>query len=249
MTSNRNLYRWFYDNIHSRYYNLLMKWCFLPFGGEQRVRREMLEVVDLRPGDRILDMCCGTGNTTFAIAKRVGEVSNIKAIDLSSGQIRIANRQNRFANIDFMVMDAGRTSFCQGDFDKVVIPHALHEMPRATRLAVLKEASRVLADAGTLAVLEMDNPPNPLLRLFVGLWWFYWLPFNFETATRRDMLGRGVAAEMAEAGFVSVRKLSLHRGVFQLVQGRKVGEPSLEEALPRSKEECSKVREADDGGA
>jgi ubiquinone/menaquinone biosynthesis C-methylase UbiE len=230
VTSNRNLHRWFYDYIHSRYYNLLMKWCFLPFGGEQWVRREMLGVVDLRPGDRILDMCCGTGNTTFAIAKRVGEVSKIKAIDLSSGQIRIAKRQNRFPNVDFMVMDAGRTSFCRGDFEKVVIPHALHEMPRATRLAVLKEAGRVLVDGGTLAVLEIDNPPNPLLRLFIGLWWFYWLPFNFETATRRDMLGQGVAAEMAEAGFGSVHKLSMHSGIFQVVQGRKASRPGLEEA-------------------
>ncbi len=249
MTSDRNLYRWFYDNIHSRYYNLLMKWCFLPFGGEQRVRREMLEVVDLRPGDRILDMCCGTGNTTFAIAERVGELSKIKAVDLSSGQIRMAKRRNRFPNIEFMVMDAGRTSFCRGDFDKVVIPHALHEMLRATRLALLKEASRVLADGGTLAVLEMDNAPNPLLRLFVGLWWFYWLPFNFETATRRDMLGRGVTTEMAEAGLGCVRKWSLHGGVFQVVQGRKVSEPSPKEAPPGRKEECLKVREADDGGA
>ena len=116
MGSDRKLYTWFYDTVQSRYYNLLLKWCFLPLGGERRVRREMLEVVALRPGERILDMCCGAGNTTFVIAEKVGSRAEIKAIDLSSGQIRVAKKRNRFPNIEFMVMDASDTSFGEGRF-------------------------------------------------------------------------------------------------------------------------------------
>ena len=221
MNSNRTLYTWFYDNIHSRYYNLLLKWCFLPLGGEAKARRRTLEAVALLPGERILDMCCGTGNTTFVIAEKVEKQAEIKAIDFSSGQIRIAKKRNRFPNIDFMVMDASHTSFCEGEFDKVIIPHAIHEMPRATRLEVLREARRILADRGTLAVLEMDNPPNVFLRLFIGFWWFYWLPFNFETATRRDMLRHALAEEVREAGFGNVSRSCFFGGVLQVVQGRK----------------------------
>ena len=221
MTSNRKLYTWFYDNIQSRYYNLLLKWCFLPLGGELKVRREMLDGVALQPGERILDMCCGTGNTTFVIAERVGSQAEIKAIDLSSGQIRVAKKRNRFPNIEFMAMDASDTSFGDGDFHKVVIPHAIHEMPRTTRLAVLREAGRILVDRGALAVLEMDNPPSLFWRLFIGFWWFYWLPFNFETPTRRDMLRHGLVEEVREAGFVDVSKSSFFNGVLQVVQGRK----------------------------
>ena len=219
--SDRKLYTWFYDNVQSRYYNLLLKWCFLPLGGEARVRRDMLDGVPLRQGKRILDMCCGTGNTTFVIAERVGSRSEIKAIDLSSGQIRVAKKRNRFPNIEFMVMDASATSFGDGEFETVVIPHAIHEMPRAMRLMVLREANRILADGGTLAVLEMDNSPNLLLRLFIGFWWFYWVPFNFETPTRRDMLKHGLAGEVKEAGFGAVSKSPFFKGVLQVVQGRK----------------------------
>ena len=61
MNSNRKLYKWFYNNFQSRYYNLVTRWCFFPFGGEEKVRKTMLEVVDLNPGDKILDMCCGSG--------------------------------------------------------------------------------------------------------------------------------------------------------------------------------------------
>ena len=49
----------------------------------------------------------------------------------------------------------------------------------------------------------------------------YWLPFNFETPTRKDMLRRGLAEEVREAGFEEVRKASFARGVFQVVRGRR----------------------------
>lgn len=216
----RKLYRWFYDNIGSRYYNAMIKWCFLPFGGESKIRRELLDVVPLKPAEKILDMCCGTGGTTFAIAEQVESGSTIIGIDLSSGQIRMATKRNCFPHIEFMVMDASHTSFRDGEFDMVVIPHAIHEMQRPLRLAVLREARRILAGNGTLAVLELDDPPSPLMRLFVGFMWFYWLPFNFETPTRRDMLRHTVVKDVEEAGFSEVRKSSFHKGVLQVVQGR-----------------------------
>ncbi|MFH1261488.1 MAG: class I SAM-dependent methyltransferase [Candidatus Micrarchaeota archaeon] len=121
-------------------------------GGEDKVRQTLIDAVDLQERDRILDMCCGTGNTTFTMAQKVGNHSQIKAIDLSSGQIRIAKKKNLFSNIEFMVIDASDTCFTESYFDKVVIAHALHEMPRVTRLAVLKEAKRIIKDGGTLAV-------------------------------------------------------------------------------------------------
>ncbi len=223
MGQGRSFYKWFYNNVHSRYYNLLMTWCFLPFGGEAKVRRAMLEELPLQPADRILDMCCGTGNTTFAIAEMLGPQATVKAIDLSDGQIGVATRRNRFSNVEFLAMDASSTSFAAGSYDRVVIPHALHEMPRQTRLAVLAEARRVLKGGGTLGVLEMDNPPSWLRRLFLGFWWFFWLPFNFETPTRRDMLRQGLASEVREAGFADVSRTSMYDGVFQVVRGQKAG--------------------------
>jgi ubiquinone/menaquinone biosynthesis C-methylase UbiE len=124
-------------------------------------------------------------------------------------------------------MDAASTGFRDGSFSSVVIPHALHEMWREARLAVLKEARRLVRDDGVVAVLELDKPTGLLRRLFLGVWWYYWLPFNFETPTRRDMMKYGVAEELAEAGFTDVNKQSLHHGSLQVVTGRKrTGEPS-----------------------
>jgi hypothetical protein len=72
-----------------------------------------------------------------------------------------------------------------------------------------------------LIVLELDSPNSLLLRLLYGLWLFYWLPFNFETPTRREMLRIGLENEVRAAGFRNVTKTPKHRGLFQVVSGEK----------------------------
>lgn len=218
---NKRSYKWFYDNIHSRYYDLLMKYCFLPFGGEAKCREELLTRVEFSSGERILDMCCGTGGATLAIAGKAGESSEIVGMDLSFGQLRRARKKRRLSKVRFLEGDAASTGFENGHFDKVFITHALHEMPRETRLEVLTEAKRILKERGRVIVLELDRPESMFVRLFAGLWLFYWLPLNFETSTRKDMLKRGLANEVREAGFRKVRKISKLRGVCQVVEGEK----------------------------
>ncbi|MGB7062757.1 MAG: methyltransferase domain-containing protein [Candidatus Zixiibacteriota bacterium] len=217
----RKSYKWFYDHIHSRYYDLLMKYCFLPFGGEAKCREELIAPIDFSPGEKILDMCCGTGGATLAIAGKAGEASEIIGMDLSLGQLRRARKKRHLSKVRFLEGDVASTGFEEGSFDKVFITHSLHEMPRRTRLEVLTEAKRVLKDRGRVIVLELDNPESIFVRLFAGLWLFYWLPFNAETSTRRDMLKHGLANEVREAGFQKVRKISKLRGVCQVVEGEK----------------------------
>jgi demethylmenaquinone methyltransferase/2-methoxy-6-polyprenyl-1,4-benzoquinol methylase len=221
MAINRELYKWFYDHVWCHLYDLVVWWCFLPLGGEKKVRRKLVDAIDLQTADNILDMCCGTGSTTFVLAEHAGKKSKIKAIDLSQGQIRVAQKRNRYDNISFEAMDSAHTDFDDGSFDVVVIAHALHEMPRQSRISVLREAKRVLNDGGRLVVFEMDNPPSSLMRMFIGFWWFYWLPFNFETPTRREMLKHGLDNEISEAGFRDITKRSLYNGSLQAIQAKK----------------------------
>lgn len=224
MAPNKKTYKWFYDNIQSHYYNLLIKWCFWPLGGEKKVRDGLMAGLEFSPGDKILDMCCGTGGATFAIAGMVGMTGNkveITAMDLSSGQIGVAKRVNPYDNVKFIVCDATSTCFKRDYFDMVFIPHALHEMRKKLRLSVLGEAKNVLKENGKLIILELDNPKSFFVRLFIWFWFFYWLPFNFETPTRRDMLRHGLTNEVEEAGSRNIKKVNLHRGIFQVVEAEK----------------------------
>ena len=221
MVSDRRAYTWFYDNIHYRYYNLLTRWCFLPFGGERRCRKELIASLDIDPEATVLDACCGTGNATLAIAERMGDKADIIGLDLSSSMIRIAQKKNRYGNVRFIHGDLTATGFPDSHFDKVFITHGIHEMPRQLRMNALEETWRILKDGGQVIVLEIDNPNSLLLRIFVAFWFFYWLPFNFETSTRRDMFRRGLIEEVKEVGFQNVSKTSKFNGVFQVVCGEK----------------------------
>ena len=229
MALNKKSYTWFYDNIQSHYYNLAMKWCFFPFGGERRCRQKLIEPISLEPEDRILDMCCGTGGATFAIARKAGAQARITGMDLSWGQLKnaarrlkkLATRKSRFNNVGFLEGDVTKTCFKDGYFDKVFITHALHEMEREERLDALKEAKRTLRDGSKVVILEVDDPKNRFVRLFIGFWFFYWLPFNFETPTRRDMLNQDLENEMKEVGFKNIKKTSIHRDILQVVEGQK----------------------------
>jgi ubiquinone/menaquinone biosynthesis C-methylase UbiE len=186
--------------------------------------------------DKILDMCCGTGGATRAILEKAGPASQIVGLDLSTGQIRAAQKHPKLRNVRFVEGDAACAPFRNGVFDKVFITHALHEMPRETRYRALSEARRVLRDGGAMIALELDEPEHLAVRWFVGFWFFYWLPFNFETPTRRDMLKHGLMKEVEEAGFQCVTKASKRGGVFQTVQGVKQtpnGGDALAAALSR----------------
>ncbi len=218
---NKKAYKWFYDNIHNYYYNFMIKWCFFPLGGEENCRNELLSDIKFSEREKILEMCCGTGGATRAIAERAGDKSQIFGIDLSSSQLKVAAKRREFKSVRLIEGDVARTSFPDCSFDKVFIPHALHEMRRDDRLEVLREARRVLKENGSIIVLELDEPKSRLLRIFFGFWFFYWLPFNFETSTRRDMLQHGLEREMSEAGFKNVSKIPKCNGVLQTVQGIK----------------------------
>jgi demethylmenaquinone methyltransferase/2-methoxy-6-polyprenyl-1,4-benzoquinol methylase len=229
MALNKKSYTWFYDNIQSHYYNLAMKWCFLPLGGERRCRQKLIEPISFEPEDKILDMCCGAGGATFAIARKAGAQTRITGMDLSWGQLKnagrrlkkLATRKSRLNNLGFLEGDVTKTCFKDGYFDKVFITHALHEMEREERLDVLREAKRILRAGGKVFILEVNDPKNRFVRLFIGFWFFYWLPFNFETPTRRDMLKHGLENEMKEVGFENIKKTSSHRNILQVTEGQK----------------------------
>jgi len=217
----KSTYKWLYDHIHSKYYNLLIKFCFLPFGGEKKFRKKLLEGVEFGSKEKILDMCCGTGGTTFLIAEKTDDSCEIIGVDLSKGQLNNAKKKNQYPIVLLKEGNVTNTKFIEGFFDKVIISFALHEMKRGERLDVLKEAKRVLKDNGKLTILEIDEPDSKLQKLFNYFWFFYWLPFNPETPTRKDLQKHKLTNEIKEAGFNIILKNNFYKKTFQIVVAQK----------------------------
>jgi len=109
---------------------------------------------------RVLDLGCGPGVSTFALAERIGEDAEIVGIDLAPQMIKraLAHHRSHFSrlkNLRFEVADATELPFADHSFDVAVGHSFLYLVP--DRVAVLREVRRVLAPGGVLVLMEPNR--------------------------------------------------------------------------------------------
>jgi ubiquinone/menaquinone biosynthesis C-methylase UbiE len=156
--------------------------------------RAAVRAVDPRPGLSVLDACSGTGEMAVRLARRGAEVTGI---DVTEEMLAKARAKAAGLPATFHVMDARRLTFPDRSFDVVVLSLALHDMPRAVRQQVLREARRVARER--IVVLDYDFPRRPawLRRLLVA---FVQL---FETAYLTPFVRDGGVESQLEAAGLS----------------------------------------------
>ena len=186
-------------------YDLVVWWGFIPLGGEAACRREFVRWLDLGRGLRVASLCCGTGSMERAMLAEERELS-ITGVDLGKGQLARARNRSRGSGVTYILGNATRTGLPSESFDRVLIGLALHEMPRSTRLAVLREARRLCAPEGRVLAIEHGRPGTRASRLLRALWWFFWIPGNPEVPTSRDLQEHGLDTEMRESGLAVLER-------------------------------------------
>jgi SAM-dependent methyltransferase len=107
----------------------------------------------IHPGDRVLDVACGTGALTRAVASRAGADGTVAGVDSGAGMLEVARQLA--PTLDFRQAAAETLPFPDGSFDAVVSQFGLmffSDQPRAIR-----EALRVLLPQGRLAIAVWDR--------------------------------------------------------------------------------------------
>jgi demethylmenaquinone methyltransferase / 2-methoxy-6-polyprenyl-1,4-benzoquinol methylase len=123
----------------------------LSMGQDRRWRKAVVEAVDARPGEKVLDLAAGTGTSSEPFAAR-GAV--VVPCDFSLGMLAVGKRAR--PALRFTAGDATRLPFADGTFDAVTISFGLRNV--VDPLAGLREMRRVTRPGGRLVVCEFSHP-------------------------------------------------------------------------------------------
>ncbi len=119
-------------------------------------RRAARLALDLRPGDRVLDLGCGTGLNFSHLRELVGERGQVVGVDLTPAMLDIARKMiavHGWRNVEVREADAANLPFPDASFDKVIVSYALNIIPEYMK--AIEEARRVLVPGGRFVALEM----------------------------------------------------------------------------------------------
>lgn len=131
-------------------------------GLDRRWRAEAAATV-VRPGDRVLDACCGTGDLALACVRAGGRVTGL---DFSERMLERARRKS--GEVDWVRGDALALPFEDGSFDAATVGFGVRNLADLER--GLAELRRVLRPEGRLAVLEITQPRGRLAPFYRA--WF-----------------------------------------------------------------------------
>jgi demethylmenaquinone methyltransferase/2-methoxy-6-polyprenyl-1,4-benzoquinol methylase len=188
-------------------------------GLDGRWRRITAESV-VKPGDAVLDACCGTGDLGIAAARAGGHVTGL---DFSERMIERARR--KAPQIEWMNGDMLALPFADATFDAATVGFGVRNVDDLER--ALLELRRVLRPGGRLGILEITRPRG-LLRPFYKLWFDGVVPllgkllpggaaYTYLPASVRRFPGPAeLAAVIAGAGFGDVRYRTFAGGIVAL---------------------------------
>ena len=225
------LVREMFDRIAGRY-ELLN--TVMTAGLHRLWNRKVLEAAGLRPGDRVLDLACGTGTLTRDLAGRVGPTGYVLGVDFSGEMLRAAQTRP-LPNVEYRLGDATDLPEVEdGSFDAATIAYGARNIPHLD--ALFGEMARAVRPGGRVVCLEIARPTGRIPSLFYGLWfdrivprvgaivsgdaWAYsYLPRSVKEFVAPDIL----CAIMERNGLQNVTWGRLAGGVITLHSGTRRG--------------------------
>jgi ubiquinone/menaquinone biosynthesis C-methylase UbiE len=120
------------------------------------IRKFTPEFSGMKAGDKVIDVCCGTGAQVLEYGRR-GIVAI--GIDISPGMLKIATRnriRHKAVNVSFQLADATKLPFPNGYFDYASISLGLHDKGKPTRYKIISEMKRVVKQNGALILIDFQ---------------------------------------------------------------------------------------------
>ena len=219
------------DKVHHVFQHIYKKYDFMnsliSFNQHKVWRKKAIRCMNVTPGTKALDVCCGTGDWTISLAEAVGPDGAVTGLDFSDNMLSVARHkinERHLTNVTLTHGDAMNMPYPDNTFDYVSIGFGLRNVP--DYLTVLKEIFRVLKPGGTLTCLETSHPTIPVYTQIYFLYFRYIMPFFgklfagsydeyawlFES-TKNFPNKKELSKLFAKAGFDPIQVISLTGGI------------------------------------
>jgi len=145
--------------------------------GTHRIMKQIaVEMTEVGPDDRVMDLAGGTGDLTAKLSQIVGSRGEVVLCDINYSMLSVGRDllldKGILGNVLFLQADAEKLPCPDNYFDAITIAFGLRNVTR--KEAALKSMLRILKPGGRLVVLEFSHPENPLLKAaynaFSNLW-------------------------------------------------------------------------------
>ncbi|OMO78292.1 UbiE/COQ5 methyltransferase [Corchorus capsularis] len=139
--------------------------------GQHRIWKRMaVSWSGAKPGDSVLDLCCGSGDLTFLMSEKVGSYGRVKGLDFSKEQLSIASSRQYFLskacynNIEWVEGDALDLPFSNGYFDAITMGYGLRNV--VDKRQAMREMFRVLKPGSRVSILDFNKTTQLLTAMF-----------------------------------------------------------------------------------
>lgn len=150
----------------------------LSFGLQHLWKRKAVRMLDLKPGEQVLDVCGGTADLTLLAARTVHPAGRVILYDFNRAMLAIARTKVAKARLAGAVSliqgDAEQIALKDGRFDAAMVGFGIRNL--AFMEQGLKELHRVLKPGGKLLILEFSQPTSPWFRALYDLYSFTVMP-------------------------------------------------------------------------
>lgn len=202
-------------------------------------RKDVMQRMNVQRGANCLDVCCGTGDWTLALAEVAGKEGKATGLDFSNNMLSVAKeREANFhgGTVEFIQGNAMELPFEDDTFDYVTIGFGLRNVP--DYMTVLKEMYRVVKPGGMAVCLETSQPTMPVFRQGYYFYFRFIMPlfgkliaksykeYEWLYESAKDFPGKRTLKQMfLEAGFDQVLVKSYTGGVAAAHIGFKIVKP------------------------
>jgi len=193
-------------------------------------RRELVRTAHLNADSRVLDLCAGTGDVAFAIARQAAP-AHIMVTDFTPEMLEIAEQKaadyDGPTRLEFQLADAQALPFADESFDVVTVAFGVRNLPERERN--FAEVLRVLKPGGRYLILEFSRPPFAPWRGVYHVYLRHAIPaiggaltgdhesfVYLNDSIRRFPVQPELAAELRAAGFSAISWKDLTGGIVAL---------------------------------